>query len=271
MRKLQQVIDMAEIFRDASALDCNIIICNTDAEIIHFVPAKGFETNIRIGDVAMGKAIRDCIARKKIVHSIIPERIYGLKLKSVLCPILEDDGNLSGVIGTASSLQAQDLLFKAATTIAAATQQVSSTSLELAQTAGQLAEDLANVKNGMGQVQQEIDKTDDILQFVSNVASNSNLLGLNAAIEAARAGDQGRGFAVVAEEIRKMAVDSDQSVKNIRSILQNIQKQTHMVIATILSTAELGQRQAAATQEISASMERLSASAADITKAAEMR
>jgi len=63
-----------------------------------------------------------------------------------------------------------------------------------------------------------------ILRFVSEVAANSNLLGLNAAIEAARAGEHGRGFAVVAEEIRKMADNSASSVKEIREILRNIQK-----------------------------------------------
>ncbi|HEY3423919.1 MAG TPA: methyl-accepting chemotaxis protein [Negativicutes bacterium] len=268
MKKLQDIISAAETCRNASALDCNIIICGADAKIIHFVPAKSFETDVRVGDIAQGKAIRECIDQRKIVQGIIPERIYGLRLKSVLCPIIEDDGQLSGVISTASSLKTQELLHNAAKTIAATTQQISTTSQALAQTACHLAEDLANVQNGMEQVLNEINKTDDILHFVSNVASNSNLLGLNAAIEAARAGEQGRGFAVVAEEIRKMAVDSDKSVKNIRDILQNIQKQTNMVVKTILSAVDAGQQQAAATEEISATLEQMSASASDVTKAA---
>ncbi|BBB90886.1 MAG TPA: methyl-accepting chemotaxis protein [Methylomusa anaerophila] len=271
MKKLQEIISAAETCRDASALDCNIIVCDAEAKIIHFVPAKSFVTDVQVGAIAQGKAIRECIAQKRVVHSIIPERIYGLRLKSVLCPIIEEDGQLSGVIGTASSLKTQELLHNAAKTIAATTQQISTTSQALAETACHLAEDLTDVKNGMEQVLHEIDKTDDILQFVSNVASNSNLLGLNAAIEAARAGEQGRGFAVVAEEIRKMAVDSDESVKNIRNILQNIQKQTHAVVKTILSAVDVGQQQAAATQEISATLEQMSASAADVTKVAEMK
>lgn len=116
---------------------------------------------------------------------------------------------------------------------------------------------------------QEIKKTDEILHFIREVAANSNLLGLNAAIEAARAGEQGRGFAVVAEEIRKMAVNSTQAVTDIKSILSVIQQENESMVADIIKTAELGERQAAATEEVSASMEQFAASATNIERIAQ--
>lgn len=116
----------------------------------------------------------------------------------------------------------------------------------------------------------EIRKTDDILRFVSEVAANSNLLGLNAAIEAARAGEHGRGFAVVAEEIRKMADNSAKAVQDIKAILNSINSDTKIIVEQIISTAQLGERQAAATEEISASMQQLASSASDVEKIAEI-
>jgi methyl-accepting chemotaxis protein len=72
----------------------------------------------------------------------------------------------------------------------------------------------------------------------------------------------------VAEEIRKMATNSAESVKNIKTILENIHKQTETVVATIAAAAQTGERQAAATEQISATMQQLASTSSDVERVA---
>ena len=141
-----------------------------------------------------------------------------------------------------------------------------------------LATEVGNSTDAMGHLQRESDKIGSVLDVIKSVAQQTNLLALNAAIEAARAGEAGRGFAVVADEVRSLAQRTQKSTEEIEELIVGLQSGTQQV-ATIMdnsrgltgSSVELTRRAGSALANITRTVSTIQAMNLQIATAAEQQ
>ena len=108
----------------------------------------------------------------------------------------------------------------------------------------------------------------DIIATVNDLAEQSNLLAVNAAIEAAKAGDQGKGFAVVAQEIKSLAEQSKQATSQVRTILGDIQKATNSAVLATEQGTKAVEAGALLANDLGESIRQLSDSISEASQAA---
>ncbi|AWB65785.1 hypothetical protein C2869_04735 [Saccharobesus litoralis] len=127
-----------------------------------------------------------------------------------------------------------------------------------------LSDQLHSSQRSVNELAHDVSSISGILEVIEGIAEQTNLLALNAAIEAARAGEQGRGFAVVADEVRSLASRTQDSTVEIRKTIESLQSKTSLVVDSMQSSIEASSESVSRAQETNKAIEDICQSLTDI-------
>lgn len=261
---------IAGYFNQIILADISVSVIEGDTYLA-YVPCRQIDFGRKPGDkVKPGTAGYQCMMEKRrlIKEFSREDSAYGIPYIASAFPVFDEDREVVGCIVTAEVITTQSVIRESAQLLSSASLQLADAMQNMNGRIEEMAAASEKLNDAAGEAVERVKETEQVVSFINEVASQTNLLGLNAAIEAARVGEMGRGFNVVAEEVRKLAVHSANSAKQINDVLKQVESAINGINVHTVSLKDAINEQVATIQEIAASSEEMAGMAGKLEKVA---
>lgn len=257
-KEWQTIFSIAKTIKELNGPE--VVVSVTDLEkFVYYAPGKKLNHGIKAGDPVKPGSLSDRVLKSgKRIVSRTDSSLYGVAYIGMGAPIYDSEGNITGTFFISNPTDTQDILQEESMKLEASIDVISQASGDLSASSQQLAATATNLSSQSTSISTNVKRTDVVLNLIREVASQTHLLGLNAAIEAARAGEAGRGFNVVAEEIRKLASRTNGSVKEITDILKSVTLEVSDLSEQIYQIAAVSEEQSASLEEMTSTINEIS-------------
>ncbi|HYK74375.1 MAG TPA: methyl-accepting chemotaxis protein [Pseudoneobacillus sp.] len=254
---LESLLKVTPIFQSAIPTDTSIAIGDQE-KIIAYFPGEKINLQLAPGmQIKPGTPADTVLKKGESIRTIVPASLHGIEFTANLLPLKDENGQVIGVMSLGIMHQNEEALLKI--------------SNELTDFLDLVNENVGNVSNGAfslfsytrdlihasEEASKQVEKTTEVLTFIKQVANQTNLLGLNAAIEAARANEYGKGFNVVANEIRKLSQHTRSSTETIQDTLENIRESMESINKMVQKISNVGEIQKENIKHIHESVEEI--------------
>ncbi|HEY3426981.1 MAG TPA: methyl-accepting chemotaxis protein [Negativicutes bacterium] len=249
--------------------DVAVTLADLEKTIL-YKPGKKIELKGKVGlplveGTAVYKAVHE--GRRTVVK--VDKALYGVAYIATAIPVFNDKQEVIGAACVLESVDRQEELTDLAAKLTDSISILASTTEEISAQTQEISAVSKTVTKLVQESEARVGETNQVIGLIKTFADQTNLLGLNAAIEAARVGEQGRGFGVVAEEIRKLAANSSESIKNIDEIIKNVQRDSSNTRARIEQIDDVISQIAAAVTSVAGTVQDINLMAQQLDKMAD--
>lgn len=239
-RLMRAFYEMIPYFKHFLGEEVGITIANTE-EYLYIKNTDELKVNLKVGDKFPPNCAADvCIRKKEVVDIIVPKEVFGFPVRTIAIPVFdEENGEIAGAMVVSVSVDKISRLTEQTNSAIDALTVISQKVKDMSEGFVRINEENEKIAVSLEQTKEDYKKTDDIFSFVNGVMRQTNLLGLNASIEAARAGQAGVGFAVVASKITSLSNSTKKSLVEIDAVLGAIQASITDILERVQSSNEL--------------------------------
>lgn len=226
-------VAVAPYINNLTNADFAVSVCDLEKCLI-YVPSEKQNHKIKKGDshVANSVAYESIITGKKVIKRVGPE-VFGFPYIAIAIPIHDENGKIIGSVSFTEAVDRQDLLLALADNLHDTMQQMVSITEIISDNSLKLKEVGENLNDITNESMNKVGDTENILGFIKSISNKTNMLGLNAFIEAARIGNEGMGFRVVAEEIRNLANTTNQYADDADEIIEELRTSTNKITESL--------------------------------------
>ncbi len=243
---------------DLSTGDIGVSLTDTE-KYLFYKPGKTLNLKVAIGSALKpGSAVYRAVHEGRRVVLKGDKALFGHPYIAVAIPLFDSNQAVAGAACIQETVDRQEALKDMANQLSASIGILAATTQNISAQTQELSAVSQTLATASHQSAARVTESDQVLRLIQNIAAQTNLLGLNAAIEAARVGEQGRGFGVVAEEIRKLAASSTDSIKRIDTIIKTIQSDSLNANSQVEYIHQVLSQVAAATASIAGTTQQIS-------------
>lgn len=234
--QLQKVVDVLPIIHELIGGKAFMEVLDDQAIIQCFAIPEGVAPQHAVGDkfVDVSGGFDEVMRTGKSKFNYLPKEVMGEAFEGILVPI-KDGATTVGVVINSYSVADREAMADITAQFQESINQAGSSIESMLGGIEKLFGMMTNMSTNTNNVEQDVNTAVGIVGKISGNASRSNILALNASIEAARSGEAGRGFAVVATEMGKLAKDSGDSASEIKASLDAVNAELKGVISEITS------------------------------------
>lgn len=257
MEFIQSIGIMAEYIHMALKKEAVVVIADKNRNVVKYIPGENVKLDYKEGDkVNANDANLMSALNGRDSDIYLDASVYGIAINAYAFPIREN-GVVIGALGFGKPLDKERQLEEYIESVRGIVHTLQDKTHTMASHSEELAATSVEIRLQSERALDDSAKTNDITRLIKDISRQTNLLGLNASIEAARAGQYGAGFNIVAQEVRKLSHQTDESTSQIESSLSSVQHNLKSLLENMNQISEASNEEAKLAQDVTNVIEQL--------------